>query len=189
MADSLATSARDPHGRQAESPTEVPPRGWRDVATRTLAEMKQDRATLLSAGVAFFLFLALVPALVVVISVYGIVADPSDVRSFVRDSLGAAPREVRQLMSSQLQDLVRTTGGKAGLAAVIGTLIALWSASSGMGHLVEAINAAFDEHDDRKFVAKRSLALALTVAAFVFGAIAIALIVFLPTMLADAVDS
>lgn len=41
-------------GRAAESPTEIPAEGWKDVLARVKAESKQDRIMLLSAGVAFF---------------------------------------------------------------------------------------------------------------------------------------
>jgi uncharacterized BrkB/YihY/UPF0761 family membrane protein len=40
-------------GRQAGVPQEIPPRGWKDIARRTLKEVKQDQVPLLGAGVAF----------------------------------------------------------------------------------------------------------------------------------------
>ncbi len=50
--------------RDARQPTEIPSKGWKDVLARTRVEVKRDNATLLSAGVAFYSLLALVPALV-----------------------------------------------------------------------------------------------------------------------------
>ena len=57
----------DEHGRQATAPTEIPARGWKDVLVRTKAEVKQDRVSLVSAGVAFYGLLAMVPALLAVV--------------------------------------------------------------------------------------------------------------------------
>jgi membrane protein len=179
-----ATNVRN-RGRQAKSPTDVPAPGWRDVLHRTIAEAKQDRISLLAAGVAFYFFLALVPALVVAVSVYGLIADPADIRRFVSETLSAAPTEVRQLVTAQLRGIVRSGNTTAGISAVIATIVALWSASSGMGHLVEAVNAAFDEEDHRSFVRKRALSLVLTIAAFAFGIAAIIGIAVLPSLLAD----
>jgi membrane protein len=155
------------------------------VLHRTADEAKHDRVSLLAAGVAFYLFLALVPAIALAVSVYGLVASPSDIRSFAQDSLSAAPREVRDLVTAQLEKVSRSGNAETGLGAVLAGLLALWSASSGMNQLVGALNVAFDEEDRRKFVRKRALALLLTMGAVVFGAVAIALIAVLPSALAD----
>ena len=69
----------DPRGRDADQPTEIPPTGWKDVLTRVRAEAKDDGVTLMAAGVAFYALLALVPGLVALISIYGLLAEPSDV--------------------------------------------------------------------------------------------------------------
>src|SRR5687768_13789154 len=155
----------DPHGRDASTPTDIPARGWKDVASRTLAEAKSDQLTLLAAGVAFFGLLALVPGLFALVSVYGLVADPADVSRHVQDLLGTAPTEVRNFIEQQLEQVTGTNDGAAGVGAALGVLVALWSASSGMKHMIAAINAAFDEVEGRSFVKVRVLALALTVGA------------------------
>ena len=115
-------------GRNADDPTEIPAQGWKEVLARTRAEVKQDRATLLAAGVAFYALLALVPALVAVISIYGLFADPSTVDGQVSDWLGTAPREVRELLRTQLTSIAESAGAAAGISAVIGIVGALWSA-------------------------------------------------------------
>lgn len=172
-------------GRSVDRPIEVPARGWRDVVTRTAAEMKADHATLLAAGVAFYFFLALVPTLIVAVAIFGIVADPADVRRLSEDALRAAPQEVRDLVVEQLRAVTRSSASGLSFGAVLGVVVALWSASSGMGHLIEAVNAAFDEHDDRGFVRRRLIALTLTLAAFAFAVVALLLIAVLPSLLAD----
>ena len=56
--------AREPgRGRQAETPLEVPPRGWKDILLRTKREVSEDQLSLVAAGVAFYFMLALFPAL------------------------------------------------------------------------------------------------------------------------------
>jgi hypothetical protein len=57
------------------------------------SEVKDDHVTLLSAGIAFYALLALVPALIAIISVYGLIADPAEMHAQILDSLSAAPRE------------------------------------------------------------------------------------------------
>jgi membrane protein len=176
----------DGRGRQAAQPTGIPPRGWKDVLVRTWAEAKEDNVSLLAAGVAFYALLALVPALIAAVAVYGLIADPSEIERQVSDLLGAAPAEVRDLVVSQLEQITQDRRSAIGLSAIIGLVVALWSASSGTKQLIAAINAAYDETETRKFFALRGLSLALTIGAILFLLVTVALIAFLPALL-DAV--
>jgi len=179
----LATGALD-HGRDAERPTEIPARGWVDVARRVKDKARNDDASLLAGGVAFFSLLALVPALVALVSIYGLFASEATVTDQVGKVLGAAPAEVRNLVDEQLRAIVRGSAGGISLAAAIGIVVALWSASSGMSHLVGAINLAYDEHESRGFVKLRAMSLGLTLGAVVFLVLAFGLIALMPAALA-----
>jgi membrane protein len=170
----------DPTGRLADDPREVGAEGWKAVARRTRAEVKQDNVALLAAGVAFYALLSLVPALAALVSVYGLVADPADVDRQVGDMLAAAPAEVRDLVAEQMAAVTDSSGGGLGLTAVAGVLIALWSASSGMKHLIEAINVAYDEEETRGFLALRLRAVAFTVGAVGFVVVSVGAITALP---------
>ena len=177
--------AQPGRGRDATSPKEVPAKGWKDVFARVKAEMKDDHVTLLSAGIAFYSLLAGVPALVAIISIYALVADPADVSRQVVESLAAAPQEVRNLAEAQLTSIVGESGGGTLIAAIIGILVALWSASAGVGHLMDALNIAYDEQEERSFIRRKAVALAFTVGAIAFVLVAFALIAVMPAVLAD----
>ncbi|HET9443485.1 MAG TPA: YihY/virulence factor BrkB family protein [Acidimicrobiales bacterium] len=175
--------AADTRGRQAARSTDIPPRGWKDVLVRTKEEAKADNVPLMAGGVAFFALLALVPGLVALVSLYGLVADPSEVERQVRDLLGAAPQEVRELIRTQLRSVVEGSDTGIGIGALVGLVLALYSASSGMKHMVSAINAAYDESETRKFVRLRLVALALTFGAVAFLAVTFAVVTLLPALL------
>jgi membrane protein len=172
-------------GRHAESPKEIPARGWKDVLVRTYVEMKKDNASLLAAGVAFYALLALVPALVAAVSLYGLFADPSEIERQVQEFLGAAPAEARELIQSQLENIVEGQSSSIGLGLIIGLVLALWSASSGTKQLIGAINVAYDEEESRKFFKLRGLALVLSLSAILFLLIAVGLIAVLPAVVED----
>lgn len=167
-------------GRDAEAPQRIPKKGWVEVLKRTKAEAKSDNLPLLAAGVAFYALLSLVPALAAMVSIYGLVADPADIDRQVSDALAAAPAEVRDLVSQQLESVTSQSGGGLGLTVVISVLLALWSASSGMKHLMTAINVAYDEDETRGFLALRLRALALTVGAILFAVVAVGVITVVP---------
>jgi len=154
-----------------------------DVLVRTFVEAKADQVPLLAAGVAFFGLLALVPALVAFVSLYGLLADPGDVARHVGDLLGAAPGEVRDLVENQLEALTEDADGSIGVGLAAGLAVALWSASSGMKHLIEALNTAYDEEEGRGFFRLRGLALLLTVGAVLFLVVAMVVLTVVPTLL------
>src|SRR5918997_1195 len=169
-------------GRGAESPREVPPRGWKDVLVRVMRQVKSDNVPLLAAGVAFFPLLALVPSLVALVSVYGLVAEPADIQRNIEDALAAAPTEVRDLVSSQLSSIVESEPSGLRLGVAVGLALALWSASSGVKHLISALNVAYDEEEGRKFFKLRGLALVLTVGAVILAAVALGALVVLAAL-------
>jgi membrane protein len=169
-------------GRQAERPQQIPPTGWKDIAKRTMKEVKQDQVPLLAAGVAFYLLLALFPAIIAGVSIYGLVADPTTVRDQIARLTETLSPETAKLVGEQIRQVTGGAGGALGLATVLGILIALWSASSGMKALITGINMTYDETESRKFVKLRGLALLLTVGAMVLLAVALALIVGFPAV-------
>jgi len=171
-------------GRLADKPSEVPVQGLRDVLARVRSEARLDHVPLLSAGVAFYALLALVPAIVAIVSIYGLVADPEQVRAQIVDVLRAAPREVRELVSAQLESIASSSGASTIVAVVVGIVAALWSASAGIGHLIEALNVAYDEAETRGVVRRRATALLFTVGAIAFIVVAIGAIGFLPALVA-----
>lgn len=174
----------DPHdSHAAPHPGALSAAQWKDVAVATWKETKADNVPLLAAGVAFFALLALVPALVALVSIYGLVADPEQVERQVSDLLGAAPQEVRRLIETQLQSVVESSNTGIGFGAAFGLLLALWSASNGMRHMIAAVNAAYDETESRTFLRQRALALVMTLGAIVFLAVAFGVIALLPALL------
>lgn len=184
VSSATAGSASD-RGRDASTPLEVPAAGWRDITTRTVKDAKRDGVPLLSAGVAFYALLALPPALTALTGLYGLLADPADANRQVEDLLAGAPREVRELVASQLEAITTASSSRTGIAVVVGLALALWSASSGMQHLIGALNTAYDEDESRGFIGLRARALLLTVGAVVFLAVTIGVIAIVPAALAD----
>ena len=148
-------------GEDAERPSQIPARGWRQVAQRGWAEAKADQVPLLGAGVAFFAFLALFPALIALVTLYGLFADPGVIADQINNQNRAA----------------------LGWSALIAIVVALFSASGGVNQLMKAVNVAYDEEPKRGVVKHRLIALALTVGAIVFIVVMLALVAVLPPVL------
>ncbi len=172
----MATEA----GRSAESPLEMPAEGWKEVGLRVKEAAKRDSIALLSAGLGFYALLAVVPAMVAIVSIYGLVLDPRDITTQVDRYLGSAPPEAQALLRHQLEKLTSASGGGLGIGVVLGIVIALWSASAGMKHLIEAVNVVYDEEESRGYVKLRLTALALTVGTVAFLVVSVGVITVLP---------
>jgi membrane protein len=172
-----------PPGHEADTPVQIPPRGWWQVTRRAFAESKADHVPMLAGGVAFFAFLAVFPALIAALTLYGLVADPAQVARQVEELAAALPRDAQPLIAEQLGAVVASSDGALGVGLVVSLLAALWAASSGTSNLMQAINIAYDEEETRGFVKLRGTALLLTLGAIVFVLVTLALVAVVPPLL------
>jgi membrane protein len=170
-------------GVAARRPTQIPLRGWKQIVKRAWAENKADNMPIIGGGVAFFGFLAVFPALIALISLYGLVASPDTVARQVESFAGQLPSSARGLIADQLQSIVHNSGGALTVGLVISIIAALWSASGGVNHLITAINLAYDEVETRGFVRLRLTSLALTLGAILFVMITLGLVAVVPAVL------
>jgi membrane protein len=150
--------------------------------------MREHNTTLVAAGVAFYAFLAFVPALIAFISVYGLLANPSDVKSQVNDLASALPREVQNFLVFQLNAIINANTSAVSLTLLVAIVIALWSASGGMASLITGIHVAHERDEPKSFVTKRGKALGLTFGAIVFLCVVVFLITALPPLTSGAGD-
>lgn len=153
-------------GRHASAPTEVPAAGWRDILTRTKNQLAEDNLTIVAAGVAFYAFVAVVPALGAMIAIYGLVADPAQVTANLQSLSRVLPAEVMPLLQEQMNRIVQNSDA-AGWSVFIGIALALYSSASAMKALIIGLNIAYDEEEKRGFLKLQLVALGLTVAGIV----------------------
>jgi len=153
------------------------------VANELRLAIRRDNVTLLAAGVATFWMVALVPAIVALVSIYGLVADPAEVERQVREATEALPEEAQALLVTQFQGIVESERSGLGITALVGVLVAVFSTSAGVKHLMGAINAAYEFTETRSFIALRARAMALTMGLLVLAAVAIGTITLLPSVL------
>jgi membrane protein len=170
-------------GVHAERPTEIPARGWVQIVKRAWAEHKADNMPIIAAGVAFFGFLSVFPALIAAISLYGLVASPDQVTRQIESLSAQLPDSAQALLRDQLINITQNSGGALTVSLIVSILAALWSAAGGTGNLITAVNIAYDEVETRGFVKRKALALGLTLGAIVFMLVTFALIAVVPIVL------
>ena len=180
---SRAESRGAERGRTAERPSELPTVGWRDILWRVKAEMAEDNLSLIAAGVAFYVLLAIFPAIAAIVSIYGLVADPQTVEQQLAAISHLLPEEARGIIEEQLKRVTSTASTKLSLGAVLGLLLAIWSANKGTQALITALNIVYDEEEKRGFFKLNLISLALTIGMMLFLIVGLALIAVLPPLL------
>lgn len=170
-------------GRRAARPRDIPRKGWRDVLLRVKDEMSKDHLTILAAGMAFYLMLAIFPALFAGLSIYGLMADPEQVSEQIARLAERLPESTAELITGQLQSIAANPDTALGWSAALSILFAVWSASKGAKAMIEGVNIAYDEEETRGFVRLQGLALAFTAGFLVFGTLSLGAIAVLPAVI------
>lgn len=175
--------AQEPgRGRHADKPTEVPKAGWLDILARTKQQITEDNLSIVAAGVAFYAFVAVVPALAVTIALYALIADPAEISGHIAALAQVVPGEAMPLLEEQMTRIA-STPQTASISAIIGVLIALYGSAKAMKALIEGLNIAYDETEERGFFRLNLVAIVLTIGAIIGAVIAVALVAVLPSLL------
>ncbi|MEX2639299.1 MAG: YihY/virulence factor BrkB family protein [Balneolales bacterium] len=183
MGNEKETSGK--RGARAEKPTQVPKEGWKDIGSRVTGELTSDHISIVSAGVAFYFFLALFPALLALISIYGLIVDPAEVEQQMNQIAGILPDQASQMISGILQDVAGQAEQTLGWSLGLSVLVSLWSAHQGTSAVFEGVNIAYNEIDERGFFKQKALTLLFTLAGIIAGILCAALVVVFPVLVGN----
>jgi len=151
---------------------------WKDVARRTAKGTKEDQLTDRAAALTYYGVLAIFPALIVLVSLIGLVGEPEETSSSVTRTLeDLLPEDVVSIVEDPITSIARSTG-TAGALLSIGLVIALWTASGYVGAFIRAMNAIHDVTEGRPVWRLRPVQLLLTLGGLLAAAAAgVALVV------------
>jgi membrane protein len=122
-------------------------RHWWPVLKRTIREFREDNLTDWAAALTYYGVLAIFPALIVLVSILGLVG--SSATQPLIDNLGTvAPGPAKEIFTSAIENL-QGDKGAAGVLFVVGLLAALWSASGYVAAFMRASNAIYDIEEGR----------------------------------------
>jgi len=172
MADKIRKA--DPYGHHASSPRQMPGRAWKDIAARTYKRVWDDNVALVSAGVAFYSFFALLSLLGLIVLVYGFFADPRTVIDQMRTLTAILPPDVVVLIGNQLLTAVHSSQGTKGLGILLAFAVAVYGGTNGAASVITALNIAYEEKEKRSLVRFYLLAVSMTLVALLVALAAIA---------------
>lgn len=142
--------------------------------TRAFKKFQADEMVDRAAGLTYYMMMSLFPALLVGVSLLGLLGD----RSLVRDAVGyardnGAPAEVTDALEALLTKTVGATGGAVSTALVIGIVIALYGASGAFGAAGRALNHVYGVEESRGFVAHRLADIGYTILVIALAIVAL----------------
>jgi membrane protein len=173
------------HGRLASHPKEISTTGWKDILARVWTDLGNDNVSMVAAGVAFYLLLAIFPAMGATVSIYGLVSDPADVQQQLEQITTLLPKEAQAILSQQLSAVASQSSQALSIGLIGSILLAVWSTTKGVKALMTALNIVYKEHEKRSFIKLNAVALLLTLGAIVFLVLALILVVALPALLGN----
>lgn len=145
----------------ASGPAQLSGRSWRKVLGRAFRHVADGHLALMSAGIAFFAVLSIAPVLVTALSVYGAVNTPDQALAQLSRVAEVLPPQVEPLVADQLTSITTASGRVLTVQGLAGLLIALWTATTAMVSLIEALTLAYHETETRSLLRRTALALGL----------------------------
>ncbi|MFE9850876.1 YihY/virulence factor BrkB family protein [Streptomyces sp. NPDC005576] len=159
-----------------DAPTGMPKRSWWAVLKRTAKEFKDDELTDRAASLTYYGILSLFPALLVLVSILGL-AGKSTTQKVMDNLQKLAPGPARDLLSDAVKQL-QGNGGIGSAMAVLGLVLAVWSASGYIAAFIRSSNAVYDVPEGRPVWKVLPLRLVLTVILMVMAVVSALIVVF-----------
>jgi membrane protein len=156
--------------------------GW-SVAANVWQRLGDHNASVLAAAVAFYSFLSIFPAIAALVSVYGLVANPTDLSHELDELKAVVPVEVLSPLSGWLMHLINKPRAGFGFGLAISLALSIWSARHATATLMTALDVAYGTSEQRTFLRYNMVALLLTLLLILFVGVAMALVAILPAMI------
>ena len=137
----------------------------------------------IAGGVSFFVLLAVFPAITALVSAYGLFFNASTITNNLSLLNDVVPDNVLSIVHEQASRIASNSGRALSIGIVVGILVSLWSAMSGVKAIIDALNVIYEQKEGRSFIKLNLVALLFTLAGFVALLLAIAAIVVLPLVL------
>ena len=152
----------------------MPPRAWRDILARTYKRTWDDNVALVSAGVAFYGFFALLSLLGLIVLAYGVFADPVTVIEQMRTLTSILPADVVALIGNQLLTAIHSSQQTKGFGILLAVVVAIYGGTNGSASILTALNIAYEEKEKRSLLRFYLLAITMTLVALLVALVAIA---------------
>ena len=159
--DNIADSEKV-EGRRPTGPAHARKSGLVQTLKRTVTEFKEDNLTDSAAALTYYAVLSIFPALIALVSIVGLVADPKTVTDSLTDLVSSiGPSSAADTFKGPIEDITKSSG-TAGILLIVGIATALWTASGYVGAFMRASNVIYEVEEGRSFFKLRPLQMLVT---------------------------
>ncbi|MEU1037931.1 YihY/virulence factor BrkB family protein [Streptomyces sp. NPDC005551] len=162
--------------RAPDGPTKLPKQSWKAAMRGTLREFKDDELTDRAAALTYYGVLSLFPALLVLVSLLG-VAGRSTTDKLMDNLKQLTPGSARDIITNAVHQL-QGNGGTGSFMAVLGLVLAVWSASGYVAAFIRTANAVYDMPEGRPVWKVLPVRVGVTVVLMVLAVISSLIVVF-----------
>ncbi|MFF5846772.1 YihY/virulence factor BrkB family protein [Streptomyces massasporeus] len=159
-----------------DSLAEMPRKSWGAVLKGSLREFKDDELTDRAAALTYYGVLAMFPALLVLVSMLGLTG---------RSTTDKVTENVRELVPGSAGDIItravdqlQGNAGIGSLMAIVGLVLAVWSASGYVGAFIRSANAVYDMPEGRPVWKLLPMRVGVTIVLLVMAVISALIVVF-----------
>lgn len=167
----------------AQKPKDFSLKDWWRIFKRIIKQIKSDNIMIVAPGVAFFLFLAIFPAILALISLYGLIFNPEQVQNQLSLLTAILPPDAGKLIIDTLSKISGQPDSQLEWEVFISLFISLWSANIGSKALFRGINIVYEEESRRNFFQLNGISLIFTISGIVISIVSLALIIGFPTFI------
>jgi len=144
-----------------DSPTELTPPTWWQTLRRAVREFSEDALPDWAAALTYYGVLSIFPGLLVLVSTLGLLGQSTADK--VQDTItSVAPGQAGEILDNAI-DQAQANTGAASVVAIVGVLVALWSASGYIAAFMRASNAIYDVPEGRPVWKTLPIRLGMTV--------------------------
>ncbi|MEU6553847.1 YihY/virulence factor BrkB family protein [Streptomyces sp. NPDC046915] len=161
---------------QQDESAQPPEPSWPAVLKGTVKEFQDDELADRAAALTYYGVLSMFPAMLVLVSLLGI-AGRSATQQVLDNIKKLAPGSARDLVGDAVQQL-QGRGGIGSVMAVVGILLAVWSASGYIAAFIRSANAVYDMPEGRPMWKILPVRVGVTVALLVLAVISALIVVF-----------
>ncbi|WP_298253914.1 YihY/virulence factor BrkB family protein [Bradyrhizobium sp.] len=155
------------------------------VLRGTYERINRDRILATAAGVVFYGLLAIFPAITALVSIYGMLADPSTISGNLQSLAVMLPGDSFSIVQDEVARVLAKPNSALSLAFVFGFLLAIWSANAGVKAVLDALNVAYEVEEERGLIRLNLVSLAFTLAGLAAILVMVGAIVGVPLALKD----
>ncbi|TFC26437.1 YihY/virulence factor BrkB family protein [Cryobacterium sp. TMT2-18-3] len=162
--------------RKPDSLSEIAKPSWRYVLRKTLREFTADQCPDLAAALTYYAVLSIFPALIALVSLLVVFGQGSNSTNSILSLVDeVAPGDTVDTLRGPLEQF--SASPAAGVALVIGILLALWSASGYVGAFSRSMNRIYEIDEGRPFWKLRPMQLGVTVVCILLIVVALVVLI------------